>query len=482
MTRAEDQLERLSAAGVLAPLDVHFARTLARLSDDTSEAVLLGAAFASRAVTQGHVCADLKTLTDRPVLDAEGMPVSDLQLPPAFAWVMELGGSPLVSDGGRPTPLVIDSAARLYLARYWRYQSRLAAALRDRAREPADDFDAVRVRASLDRLFSSRGGPRPDTRQRLAAIVAMLRRLAIISGGPGTGKTTTVVRILAALQEEALAAGRPALRIELLAPTGKAAARMVESIRANKAGLHTSEAVKATIADEASTIHRRLGFRPYAPTRFTHDADNPLPADVVLVDEASMVDLALMAKLVDAVPRRARLILLGDKDQLASVEAGAILGDICDAHGEHRYSRELAEQVHALAPDELAPLAVGPSRTGIWDCMVHLTHSYRFDGQSGIGALARAVGQFFDLDNAALAGAVMDARIPRQPPVARQQPDKCLCGDGLARAAFAHKPERLAAFEREGDPLNRRHHCAIHPEGDREVLDTDQRRHHFASE
>jgi exodeoxyribonuclease V alpha subunit len=390
--RADDVLERLCAAGVIGPLDVHFARTLARLSADASEAVLLGAALASRAVAQGHVCADLKTLTDRPLLDADGMPFSDVQLPPAFAWVMELGGSALVSDGSRSTPLVIDEAARLYLTRYWRYQTRLASALRSRAMKPAEDFDSSRVKASLERLFSTAGGTRPDSGQRMAAIVAILRRLAIISGGPGTGKTTTVLRILAALQEEALASGRPPLRIELLAPTGKAAARLVESIRAGKAGLDTSDAVKAAIADEASTIHRRLGFRPYAPTRFTHDVNNPLPADVVLVDEASMVDLALMTKLVDAVPRRARLILLGDKDQLASVEAGAILGDICDTRDEHRRSRDFADQVADLMPD-LEPVQVGPSHTGIWDCIVHLTHGYRFDPQKGIGALARAVGQ-----------------------------------------------------------------------------------------
>jgi exodeoxyribonuclease V alpha subunit len=392
MTGPQDMLERLAAAGVLAPLDVHFARTLSRLCAEASEAVLLGAAFASRAVTQGHVCADLRTLSDRPLLDGEGAPLPDLRLPPPLAWVLELGGCTMVGRGEGSTPLVLDDAARLYLRRYHRYQSELAAALRARATATTDDFDPDRLRASLARLFADASGSRADPRQRLAALVATLRRLTIISGGPGTGKTTTVVRILAALQEQALVAERRPLRIELLAPTGKAAARLVESIRAGKAKLDTTDAVKAAIVDEAATIHRRLGYRPHTPTRFTHHADNPLPADVVLVDEASMVDLALMAKLVDAVPAHARIILLGDKDQLASVEAGAILGDICDTRSEHRVSEALAEQVRALAGTDAPELPVGPGPAGIRDCIVHLTHSYRFDAKSGIGALAHAVG------------------------------------------------------------------------------------------
>jgi len=198
--------------------------------------------------------------------------------------------------------------------------------------------------------------------------MACRRRLAVISGGPGTGKTTTVVKILALLQEQALARSREPLRIVLVAPTGKAAQRLGESIDGSLKALPVSEAVKRSIPTRASTIHRALGFMPATPTRFRHGVDRPLCADVVLADEASMIDLALMTKLVEAVAMDAHLIILGDKDQLSSIEAGAILGDIYDAQARSNSSAS------ALA-----------------SCMVELTKSYRYDEHSGIGALAGAI-------------------------------------------------------------------------------------------
>ncbi|TNF35230.1 MAG: exodeoxyribonuclease V subunit alpha, partial [Deltaproteobacteria bacterium] len=200
-------------------------------------------------------------------------------------------------------------------------------------------------------------GAAPDL-QREAARRAVERRLAIITGGPGTGKTSTVVRVLAALLDQA-----PELRVQLLAPTGKAAVRMSEAIREAKEDrerLDVSDAVRALIPEDASTIHRALGYQPGSPTRFFHGEDYPLLADVVVVDEASMVDLSLMTKLVLAVRPDARLVLLGDKDQLASVEAGYVLGELCRS------------------------VALSPSR-------VELVESHRFDGEGGIGALARAI-------------------------------------------------------------------------------------------
>lgn len=387
-----DVLHVLQDAGVLSALDVHFARTMARLQPGCSDAVLLGAALASREVANGHVCADLRRVLERPLLDAQGRPLQ-VHLPSIFAWVMELGQSPLCSDGSRPTPLVFDGEARLYLTRYWRYQSRLATALHARASTPMDDIDTGWLAEGVRRMFGAREGVVPDPGQMLAATVAVLRRFAVISGGPGTGKTSTVVRVLALLAEEARAAGRPWPRIAMLAPTGKAAARLHESVSAGRDALPCDDAVKNALRIEASTIHRRLGYRPGSPTRFAHDADNPLPADIVLVDEASMVDLALMAKLADAVPANARLILLGDKDQLASVEAGAILGDICNTTGERAYSRPFAAQLRAVLGDAAPDIGdAGPESTGIWDCIALLGRSFRFRADGGIGRLARAVG------------------------------------------------------------------------------------------
>src|SRR5690606_40182560 len=279
--------------------------------------------------------------------------------------------------------------------RYWAYQTEVAADLRARAEHPVEAWTPAErdaLRRGLARSFASEGPRAADPRQRLAAVSAARHRLCVISGGPGTGKTTTVVRVLALLAEQAQARGEPLPRIQLLAPTGKAAARLVESIQAGRDQLDCAPEIRAAIPDQAATIHRRLGMRPGSPTRFFHDRDHPLPAEIVLVDEASMVDLALMAKLLQAVPRDARLILLGDKDQLASVEAGAILGAICNVEGDRGYSSAFAHEIEALL-GEHAPAALEVTRTqpGIWDCVVELTRSFRFDASGGIGRLAQAI-------------------------------------------------------------------------------------------
>ena len=209
----------------------------------------------------------------------------------------------------------------------------------------------------------------------------MLRRLCVISGGPGTGKTTTVVRILALLLGQ-----RADLRIALAAPTGKAAARMEEAVRAAKARTPLADAVRERIPDEASTLHRLLGARP-GRARFRHDAERPLPLDALVVDEASMIDLALMAKLVAALPPRARLVVLGDRDQLASVEAGAVLGDLCgDVPG---FSDGFRRHVERITGDRLP--AGHASASPLADAVVLLTRSHRFAAGSAIGRLAAAV-------------------------------------------------------------------------------------------
>ena len=399
-----DVLARLRDAGALSSLDVQLARTLERIAPGQSLPVLLGAAFASRAIAHGHVCADLRQLDARPLVDAGGEPIDDLRLPSLFEWVMELGQTALCSDGSQPTPLVFDGEARLYLTRYWRYQRALAASLRERAVTELP-LDSEALGAGVRRLFAPREGSVADPRQMLAAVVATARRLAVISGGPGTGKTTTVVRVLALLVEDALAKGEPTPRILMLAPTGKAAGRLSESVKGGLRALPCGDDVKAALQVDAATIHRTLGYQPHRPTQFRHGASDPLPADVVLVDEASMVDLALMAKLVDAVPPHARLILLGDKDQLASVEAGAILGDICDTDGVHAYSTGFGGTLRAVLGEAADALPLdGPSATGPWDCIVELTRSFRFEGGGAIGRLARALRD----GNATTAQALLD--------------------------------------------------------------------------
>ena len=235
----------------------------------------------------------------------------------------------------------------------------------------------------------------------MAAAVALHRRLTVIAGGPGTGKTYTVTRVLAALHLAARAGDeRRSLRVALAAPTGKAAARLTESLRTGLPGLPVDAALRDDMArTHASTIHRLLGGRGIASTRFRHDAATPLPHDVVIVDEASMVSLPLMAKLVDAVRDDARLILLGDRDQLASVEAGAVLGDICGPDGSRPVLRLSSAAVDALDPllmGRLAGACEPADGPGIWDSIVRLDRFRRFDEHGPLAAVAAGIQQGTD--------------------------------------------------------------------------------------
>ncbi|MBI3782195.1 MAG: exodeoxyribonuclease V subunit alpha [Deltaproteobacteria bacterium] len=386
-------LDTLRAADYVSWLDIHFARTMGRIANEQRPEVMLAAALASRAVRESHVCLDLQQLArEAAVRDGDGTVIAHNPWPTADRWLNSLQSSPLVTDGSGDTPLVLDAKGRLYLRRYWQHECDLAAAIGARAVAVDTNVEGSWMHATLDRLFEgNREGAGEVDWQRIAALLAAMRRLCVISGGPGTGKTYTVVKILALLVEMSLQRGERLPRIVLVAPTGKAAARLSESIRKAKVGLNTTEVVKAAISDSAATIHRCLGSIGGSATRFRHDASNPLNADVVLVDEASMVDVALMARLLDAVPAKARLILLGDKDQLASVEAGAVLGDICNTGAPRAYSHQLIDEISRLAGELLPRAGAAPAQTGIWDCIVQLTRSYRYAAGSGIGALARAI-------------------------------------------------------------------------------------------
>ena len=245
-------------------------------------------------------------------------------------------------------------------------------------------MDQKELQKGLTRLFPRNGGEDIDW-QLVAAFAAIRKRLCIISGGPGTGKTRTVVVLLALLLEQ-----HPAMRVALAAPTGKAAARLQEALKHAKATLPCKQAAKDRLPAEASTIHRLLGSIPDSAF-FRHDAENPLPFDAVVVDEASMVDLALMAKLVAAIPQSARLILLGDKDQLASVEAGAVLADLCNGGEQHGFSDQFIKEFKALTGQKLPAEAGAGRASDLGDCIVELRKNYRFGDQSGIYRLSRAV-------------------------------------------------------------------------------------------
>ncbi len=223
--------------------------------------------------------------------------------------------------------------------------------------------------------------------QKVAAAVALSKQFSIISGGPGTGKTTTVVKLLAALIEQASLNQQAEITIRLVAPTGKAAARLTESIGGAVGKLPLPTDIAQNIPREASTVHRLLGALPHQP-EFRHNRNNPLHLDVLVVDEASMVDLALMVKLFDALPAHARVILLGDKDQLSSVEAGAVLGDLFSFY-QQGYS---ASQQALLANiTQYQSLKTIENEQPVADALCWLQKSYRFDANSGVGQLAGAI-------------------------------------------------------------------------------------------
>lgn len=367
-TVGDGLLRSLSDATVLAAADVRTALALGRLAPRTTEPVHVAAALAVRAVRLGHVYVDLATAATTVAPDDEEIEVdlSALPWPDPATWPGAVADSPLTSvgdDGPTDRPLRL-IGSRLYLDRYWRHERAIVADLSARAGGQAPAVDRAALTEGLERLFApTSGDPNPDDPkppedlQRVAAATAVERRFSVVAGGPGTGKTTTVARILALLHEQAAALGQPPPRVALAAPTGKAAARLSEAVHAEAAALDTSETVRAAlVATPASTLHRLLGWRPGSRSRFRHDAANQLPHNVVIVDESSMVGLSMMARLLDAVRPNARLVLVGDPRQLASVEAGAVLGDIVGSampgitvlRRVHRYGGGIARVAAAI--------------------------------------------------------------------------------------------------------------------------------------
>ncbi|MCA1008223.1 exodeoxyribonuclease V subunit alpha [Rhodococcus hoagii] len=325
--RGKGILREFNEAGVLEAADVHVALRLAALGGETSEPVHLATALAVRAVRSGSVCLDLDRIREVTVeVKPDGTQIDPATLPwPDDAVVAEgLRSSPLVvgSDRGplRPLRLVEHrDGDLLYLDRYYRQEQAVRRILDERALG-YPDVDEELLQAGLDELFrddqdSSRPSDAPD-RQRIAAAVAATNWTSVIAGGPGTGKTHTVARVLALLDRQ-----QPGLRIGLAAPTGKAAARLEESVT------QQVDAVGLESELSAMTLHRMLGWRP-GTSRFRYNETNHLPYDVIVVDETSMVSLTMMCRLLEAVGPQARLVLVGDPDQLASVDAGAVLADL----------------------------------------------------------------------------------------------------------------------------------------------------------
>ena len=362
-TAGDGLLRELSNLTILTGADVRTALALGELVGGADDAVLVAAALAVRAVRLGHVFVDLAdaALTVAPDDEEVVVDLAELEWPDAATWPAVVTANPLVAvgeDGPADRPLRL-LGTRLYLDRYYRHERAIVADLlaRTGGEQPEVDHDALAT--GLDRLFPPAADidDEAEDLQSLAAETAVERRFSVVAGGPGTGKTTTVARILALLHEQAAALGQPPPRIALAAPTGKAAARLAEAVHAEAAGMPVSEAIRAALlATKASTLHRLLGWRPDSSSRFVHDATNQLPHTAVIVDESSMVGLSMMAKLLAAVRSSSRLVLVGDPNQLVSVEAGAVLGDIVGSSlagitvlkRVHRYGGGIAAVAEAI--------------------------------------------------------------------------------------------------------------------------------------
>ncbi len=354
--RADGLLRRFNDAGVLTAADVHVAHRLGTLAGESDERVLLAAALATRAVRHGSVCVDLAAV-------AEVAP--ELPWPSYDGWPEAVAASPFVGAG-----VLHVEFGLLYLDRYWHQEVEVCDDLLRRLAQPAPEVDARLLDAGLARVFPADG----FAEQRAASRRAATQWTTVLTGGPGTGKTTTVAGLLALLAEQAEALGRGRLRVALTAPTGKAAARLQEAVLA--AGRRLDPADRRRLGDlQALTMHRLLGSRRDNGTRFRHHRGNRLPHDVVVVDETSMVSLTMMTRLVEAVRPDARLVLVGDPDQLASVEAGAVLSDLVAGFADrddspvvrlattHRFGAEIGRLAEALrtgsADDVLAVLRAG---------------------------------------------------------------------------------------------------------------------------
>ena len=394
----DEQIQSWLSYSWLSPTDRAFVNFIAQQEPNANDLLLWACALVSQQLNLGAVYVDLAKLSQNleavlGITCVDEVQRTDASLATLKAttlsdWLDSLSNITVVSLGEGSSPLVL-SGQRLYLRRYWQCQQAVDQGIQQRL-QPCRDQLPAELTMQITQLFAT-SDQQPDW-QKVACVLALRARFSIITGGPGTGKTTTLTKLLAILVQllQAEAKDQHRLNILLAAPTGKAAARVSESINDAIKKLAVAEDIKALIPTKASTLHRLLGTRSNT-RQFIHHRHNPLVADIVIVDEASMIDLEMMAALLEALPEQATLILLGDKDQLASVEAGSVLGDLCQGAIEVAYNADTKAWLKAYAQTEWLDTKPLTTNQALNQQTVILKHSYRFDKDSGIGKLAAFV-------------------------------------------------------------------------------------------
>ncbi len=383
----ELNITNLYQKGYLSEIDFYFAKFISDISEINNEDIFLGAALASMVTREGNVCLDLNSYAFQ---DGSG----GFRCPELLPWRNKLLSSRAVGVPNDFAPLILDDKNRLYLYRFWKNERQVADFIKKAVVNNNMPVNKALLKAGIKRLFPEKIKDEINW-QKIAGVVPVFKKFTVISGGPGTGKTTVIAKILAIIIEQFIdrrgGETEKNLRIFLAAPTGKAAARMSESIIEAKKSLACDEQVKDLIPGDACTIHRLLKAvkNSYG---FFYNAANLLPADLVIIDEASMVDLAMMHSLVQALPENAALILVGDKDQLASVDAGSLLGDICDRNNMHEFSDSFSAKINYAIGDKCFA-SKNQSRCGsaLSDSIITLKKNYRFAAAGGALELASAV-------------------------------------------------------------------------------------------
>ena len=400
-----DQIKKLKSRDGFHDIDLQFADFIITLAEKDEPLLYLAAAISSHFLRHSHICIDLNRIAGKnfPVggdgnIEAYDDVEAYCNTPLLNEWKKILTKYPKIvgiydnietyDHTSLRTPLILDSSNRLYLNRYWNYESKLALLIKNKCHTDLNRVKTLKT-DSISSISTHYQISQPNTIdwQQVAVFAALVNNFTLITGGPGTGKTTVVSAILTLLLDNT-----PNLNIKLCAPTGKAAGRLKESIVEELANLNPKNpATKQKLEEmESYTIHRLLEPIRLTP-HFHRNKDNPISADIIIIDEASMVSLTLFSKLMDAVPESARIILLGDKDQLASVEAGAVLANICEVSESNCFSSDFCNTFKSKQKNNDCSLPTALKKTCLTNSVVELKKSWRFDDTKGIGLLKDAI-------------------------------------------------------------------------------------------